>query len=221
MDTITQKVDNNIVEVVGTLVSNYRYSHEIYGEGFYTVTLQSQRTSGNIDRIECIVSNRLADVSMDPSGTRVRVFGQFRSFNKHDDVVGKNKLILQLFVREIEQVDDTVYDKDDIHLTGFVCKEPCYRKTPLGREVCDVLLAVNRPYGKSDYIPCICWGRNARFAANLELGTKLNIKGRIQSREYYKHDENGNKEETPRIAYEVSACYIAKSKDDLDDEQGV
>lgn len=218
MDTLTKKVDNNIVEVVGTLASNYRYSHEIFGEGFYTVTLHSKRTSGTVDKVECIVSDRLAGIDVDPTGTRVKVTGQFRSFNKHDDVVGKNKLILQLFVREIEQVDDTVYDKDDIHLTGFVCKEPCYRRTPLGREVCDVLLAVNRPYGKSDYIPCICWGRNARFASNLALGTKLDIKGRIQSREYYKHDENGNKEETPRIAYEVSACYIAEHKEDQDEE---
>lgn len=221
MDTVTKKVENNIVEVVGTLSSNYRYSHEIFGEGFYTVTLHSERTSGTVDKVECIVSDRLAGIDVDPTGTRVKVTGQFRSFNKHDEAIGRNRLVLQLFVREIEQVDDTVFDKDNIQLTGFVCKEPSYRKTPLGREICDVLLAVNRPYGKSDYIPCICWGRNARFAANLALGTKLDIKGRIQSREYYKHDENGNKEETPRIAYEVSACYIAEHKEDTDGKEEV
>ena len=168
-----------------------------------------------------MVSERLIDVTQDYRGEYIMVTGQFRSYNRHEE--DRNRLVLSVFAREISFVEEELdgAKTNNILLDGYICKTPVYRKTPLGREVCDVLLAVNRPYGKSDYIPCICWGRNARFAANLALGTKLNIKGRIQSREYYKHDENGNKEETPRIAYEVSACYIAKSKDDLDGEQGV
>lgn len=216
--TATKRNENNFATIVGTLVSNYEFSHEIFGEGFYRVKIQSERTSGAEDTLECIVSNRLADVTMDPTGERVRISGQFRSFNKRDEAIGHNRLILQVFVHEIESVDDAVADSDHIELKGFVCKEPGYRKTPLRREICDILIAVNRPYGKSDYIPVICWGRNARYGANLEVGKQVEIKGRIQSREYFKRDASGEKEATPRVAYEVSAAYIS---DKIEEDENV
>lgn len=201
-----QRETNNKVSLIGTLVSNYKFSHEVFGEGFYTVKLQTQRTSGAFDVLELTLSERLADISIDPTGTKVRIDGQFRSFNKHEANV--NHLVLQVFVSEIEEAECDVEDIDTIELNGYICKAPSYRKTPLGREIADVLIAVNRPYGKSDYIPCICWGRNARYAGSLDIGTHINIRGRIQSREYFKRKPDGEREETPRVAYEVSASYI-------------
>ena len=203
---IQPRETNNKVTLVGTLVSNYSFSHTVFGEGFYTLKLQTERTSGAFDVLELALSERLADVTIDPTGTKVRITGQFRSFNKHVDNV--NHLVLQVFVSEIEEADAEVADIDTIELNGYICKSPSYRKTPLGREIADVLIAVNRPYGKSDYIPCICWGRNARYAGNLDIGTHMSIRGRIQSREYFKRKPDGEREETPRVAYEVSASYI-------------
>ena len=130
------------------------------------------------------------------------MFGQFRSYNRHEE--NKNKLVLSVFVREVNllESEDEIQRPNSIFLDGYICKEPVYRKTPLGREIADLLLAVNRPYGKSDYIPCICWGRNARFAESFAIGGHIQLWGRIQSREYQKKiDEN---EYEKRIAYEVS-----------------
>ena len=168
---MTEKIlNNNQVVVAGEIVSDFRFSHEIFGEGFYMVDLAK---------------------------------GQFRSYNKHEE--NKNRLILSVFVREIEVID-AVDDKENkpnqIYLDGYICKEPIYRMTPLGREIADILLAVNRAYGKSDYIPCICWGRNARFAGKLAVGEHVAIWGRIQSREYQK--KIGNDEIVNKVAYEVS-----------------
>ena len=136
----------------------------------------------------------------------ITVQGQFRSYNRHEE--RKNRLVLSVFAREIEFVDETPESSktNQIYLDGFICKEPIYRKTPLGREIADLLLAVNRPYGKSDYIPCICWGRNARFASNFTVGTRCEIWGRIQSREYIKKisEEDAQK----RVAYEVSVSKL-------------
>lgn len=204
-----QKTNNNAC-MSGVIAEEFRYSHQIFGEKFYTSTVDVKRKSGVIDSVPIMVSERLADVGSllvgDGAvtdkwvGERVYIYGQFRSFNKHDG--NRNHLILSLFAREFYRISDSEYDENSIELDGFICKEPIYRKTPYGREICDILLAANRPFGKSDYIPCICWGRNARFASGLEVGTRLKVQGRIQSREYFKEISEGYSER--RTAYEVS-----------------
>ena len=203
-------INNNTAYISGLISEEFCYSHEVYGEKFYTSIVDVERKSGVIDKVPIMVSERLADVGSlligdgDVTdkwvGERVYIYGQFRSFNKHDG--NRNHLILHLFAREFFCIDDIGHDDNSIELDGFICKEPIYRKTPLGREICDVLLDVNRPYGKSDYIPCISWGRNARYASILEVGTRLKVQGRIQSREYYKKISDEYSER--RTAYEVS-----------------
>lgn len=199
---MNREIENNQVTLSGEIVSNFEFSHEIFGEGFYTAMLASERLSGQKDIIPIMVSERIVDVKADWIGWFVRVSGQFRSYNKHEG--GRNHLILSVFAREFEVIGMLIFDdnKNQISLDGYICKPPKYRETPLGREVADILLAVNRPYGKSDYVPMICWGRNARFAENLEVGTRLQIDGRIQSREYQKRISE-TKSET-RVVYEVS-----------------
>lgn len=196
--------ENNKVTLSGEIVSNFEFSHEVYGEEFYTVMLASERLSGQKDIIPIMVSERLVDVKADWIGRFVRVNGQFRSYNKHEN--GRRHLELSVFVREFEDIteerDFGLEDENLISLEGYICKEPKYRETPLGREIADILLAVNRKYGKTDYVPCIAWGRNAKFASGLEIGTRLQIDGRIQSREYQKRISD-DKYET-RTAYEVS-----------------
>ena len=184
---MTDKViENNQVTVMGEIVSPFVYSHEIFGEGFYMADLQVARLSESMDIIPLMVSERLLDVNEDYRGSLVTVSGPFRSYNRHEE--RKNKLVLSVFAREFEFVEDIAESAktNQIYLDGYICKPPIYRKTPLGREIADLLLAVNRPYGKSDYIPCICWGRNARFAAGFEVGARCIVMGRIQSREYVK-----------------------------------
>lgn len=205
---MTEKIlNNNQVVVAGEIVSDFRFSHEIFGEGFYMVDLVVSRLSDAHDVIPLMVSDRLFDVEKSHIGEKVLAKGQFRSYNKHEE--NKNRLILSVFVREIEVID-AVDDKENkpnqIYLDGYICKEPIYRMTPLGREIADILLAVNRAYGKSDYIPCICWGRNARFAAGFEVGGHVQIWGRIQSREYVKKLEG--EEAQKRVAYEVSVSKL-------------
>lgn len=196
---------------MGEIVSDFVFSHEIFGEGFYMVDVNVPRLSDSCDVIPLMVSERLLDVQEDYKGLNIMVQGQFRSYNRHEE--RKNRLVLSVFAREIEFVDETPESSktNQIYLDGYICKEPIYRKTPLGREIADLLLAVNRPYGKSDYIPCICWGRNARFASNFSVGTRCEIWGRIQSREYMKKisDENAEK----RIAYEVSVSKLELVED--------
>lgn len=191
---------------MGEIVSDFVFSHEIFGEGFYMVDVRVERLSDSIDIIPLMVSERLLDVNGDYKGMYIMVNGQFRSYNRHEE--RKNKLVLSVFAREIEFVDEIGENtkSNQIYLDGYICKEPVYRKTPLGREIADLLLAVNRPYGKSDYIPCICWGRNARFASNFEVGARCAVWGRIQSREYMKKlpDEQLEK----RVAYEVSVSKL-------------
>ena len=189
---------NNICTVVGTVSDKIEFSHKVYGETFYNVKVDVSRDSGNIDTLPVVISDRLIDVNS-IAGKRVKVSGSFRSFNKHSEC--HNKLILNLFVTEISLITDNC-DINEISLDGYICKPSIYRKTPLGREIADVLLAVNRPYGKSDYIPCICWGRNAKYADQFEVGTHIKISGRIQSREYQK--KIGEDEFEKRVAYEVS-----------------
>lgn len=204
---MTDKVlGNNQVNVYGEVISEFTFSHEVYGEGFYMVHLSVRRLSNVFDTIPLMVSERLVDVSKDYRGKFFEACGQFRSYNRHEE--NRNRLVLSLFVRDL-RVDDTELGSDKpnyIFLDGYICKQPVYRKTPLGREIADLLLAVNRPYGKSDYIPCICWGRNARFASNFSVGTRCEIWGRIQSREYMKRLSEDDAEK--RTAYEVSVSKL-------------
>ena len=198
--------ENNQVSIVGEIVSEFRFSHEVYGEGFYIVDVAVNRLSNYMDYIPLMISERLIDVSANPIGQSIYVTGQFRSFNRHEEK--KNRLVLSVFVRELEFLDeiDQEIKSNQIFLDGYVCKEPIYRKTPLGREIADLLIAVNRSYGKSDYIPCIGWGKNTRFAAVFDVGGHVQIWGRIQSREYVK--KLSETETEKRIAYEVSVSKI-------------
>lgn len=191
---------------MGKIASSFTFSHQVFGEGFYLVDILVKRLSDSEDRIPLMVSERLVDVSQDYEGEYIMVQGQFRSYNRHEEK--KNRLVLSVFVRElsfVEEADDSI-KTNQIFLDGYICKPPVYRKTPLGREIADLLLAVNRPYGKSDYIPCICWGRNARYASAFEVGGHVLLWGRIQSREYIK--KLGENETEKRTAYEVSVSKL-------------
>ena len=199
-------MDNNQVTIVGTVDSEFTYSHEVFGEGFYMLEVVVSRLSHMEDRIPLMVSERLVDVKESCMGKIVEVHGQFRSYNKHEEE--RNRLILSVFVREFSFVGEegTLTRPNSIYLDGYICKPPVYRMTPLGREIADLLMAVNRPYGKSDYLPCICWGRNARFAGKFEVGTHIHLWGRIQSRTYQKRLEDDVVEK--RTAYEISVNKI-------------
>lgn len=203
---IDKVIENNRVSIIGEIVSEFKFSHEVFGEGFYTVDVSVDRLSELTDVIPLMVSERLVDVSEDYQGRLVEVSGQFRSYNRHEGA--KNKLVLSIFVREWEEVEENLESgkTNQIFLDGYICKAPIYRKTPLGREIADLLVAVNRPYGKSDYIPCIAWGRNARYASTFEVGGHIQIWGRVQSREYVKKI---NEEESEKhVAYEVSVSKL-------------
>lgn len=204
---MTDKViENNQVTVMGEIVSGFSFSHEIYGEGFYMVDVSCKRLSESFDIIPVMVSDRLLDVTADYTGALICVNGQFRSYNRHEE--RRNRLVLSVFAREVSFIEEMEESSktNQIFLDGYICKEPIYRKTPLGREIADMLLAVNRPYGKSDYIPCICWGRNARFASSFTVGERCRIWGRIQSREYMKKLDEEQVEK--RVAYEVSVSKL-------------
>ena len=202
-------IENNQVTIMGKVATEFSFSHEVFGEGFYMVEVEVKRLSNSEDRIPLMISERLIDVTQDYTGEYIMVHGQFRSYNRHEEQ--KNRLVLSVFVREISFMEE---DPDgtkptSIWLDGYICKEPIYRKTPLGREIADLLLAVNRPYGKSDYIPCICWGRNARYASGFEVGEHVQLLGRIQSREYVKRISDTETEK--RVAYEVSVSKLEKT----------
>ena len=205
-------LENNNVELVGKIVSDFRFSHEVYGERFYLVDVAVKRTSETIDYLPLLISEYLIDVNKNHIGEIIHVTGQFRSYNRHEEL--KNRLVLSVFVLEIEFIEEETEEmkSNQIILDGYICKDPIYRKTPLGREIADLLVAVNRSYSKSDYIPCICWSRNARHASGLPIGTHLKITGRIQSRDYIKHHSNGEEEE--RRAYEISASRIEVISDE-------
>ena len=202
-------IENNQVTIMGKVATEFSFSHEVFGEGFYMVEVEVKRLSNSEDRIPLMISERLIDVTQDYTGEYIMVHGQFGSYNRHEEQ--KNRLVLSVFVREIsfmeEEPDGT--KTNSIWLDGYICKEPIYRKTPLGREIADLLLAVNRPYGKSDYIPCICWGRNARYASGFEVGEHVQLLGRIQSREYVKRISDTETEK--RVAYEVSVSKLEKT----------
>lgn len=204
---------NNKVFLCGTVKSKPEFSHESFGESFYEIQLSVPRLSENSDIIPITVSDKILNKDIE-IGTKIAIKGQFRSYNKIED--GKSKLMLTVFVRELIEVNDTM-NPNIIEITGFVCKEPTFRTTPFKREICDVLIAVNRAYNKSDYLPCIAWGRNARFVKNLPIGKKINLVGRIQSREYQKKLENG--EILKRVAYEVSINRISDEEIEVSGEE--
>ncbi len=199
MDKLFMK---NLVNMTGMIISEPVFDHESNGEKFYRAFLEVKRLSDTEDAIPLLISERGFDLD-DIVGKRVDVVGQFRSHNWHDGE--KNRLLLNVFVTELYD-SDSEEDANGIVLDGYVTKEPIYRETPKGREITDMLLAVNRSYGKSDYIPCIVWGRNAVYASGLPVGTHLKITGRIQSRNYTKHYPDGTEEN--RTAYEVSVSKI-------------
>ena len=204
-------IENNQVTIMGEVVSGFTFSHEVFGEGFYMVDVSVKRLSNSRDLIPVMISERLIDVTQDYTGEFLMVTGQFRSYNRHEEQ--KNRLVLSVFAREAEVIDEEPdgAKTNTILLDGYICKLPVYRKTPLGREIADLLLAVNRPYGKSDYIPCICWGRNARFASTFQVGEHVQLIGRIQSREYMK--KLSETETEKRTAYEVSVSKLECCED--------
>lgn len=202
MNNITDK--NNRVFISGEIVSEAEFSHEVYGEGFYEMSVLVKRLSGQGDILPVTISERLIQDKDLKIGAEINAIGQFRSYNKLID--GKSKLMLTVFVREL--IDGAQSrNPNSIVLSGYVCKPPVYRTTPFNREIADILIAVNRSYNKSDYIPCIAWGRNARFAKNLEVGERIAIAGRIQSREYQKR--LSDEEIKIMTAYEVSISKLA------------
>lgn len=195
-------IENNMVTISGKVVSNIEFSHEVYGEGFYYFMLDVPRLSDSCDKIPVTVSERLNTKQKLEIGKIIEVEGQFRSYNSFNN--DGNRLLLTVFAREINFLEDELKIKNpnQIYLNGFVCKKPIFRTTPFGREISDILLAVNRPYNKSDYIPCISWGRNARYSEGLVIGDNVKVWGRIQSREYQKKFDSG--EIISKTAYEVS-----------------
>ena len=198
-----EEMNNNVVELTGTIKSQPTFSHEVFGEGFYDTIMSVKRLSSQCDEIPITISERLLADREIKEGDEITVIGQFRSYNKMVD--DRSRLMLTVFVRDIIEVNSDV-NPNQIEITGYVCKPPIYRTTPFNREICDVLLAVNRAYNKSDYIPCITWGRNARFMRNIVVGTKLQIIGRVQSRIYQKLDDEGIYHD--KVAYEVSVSKI-------------
>ena len=203
-------LDNNQIKLIGTVVSDKVFSHEVYGEGFYSFDLEVPRLSNTSDIIPVIVSERLITDFDFHVGVKVVIDGQYRSYNNMENE--KNKLVLTVFVKEIrlQTEEDEHVNTNEIILNGFICKKPIYRTTPFGREIADILLAVNRAYNKSDYIPCIAWGRNARFCQTLEVGKSVKVWGRIQSRQYEKKLDDGHSE--IKRAYEVSVSKMELDK---------
>lgn len=213
----TDNILNNEVELTGTVESDLKFNHEVYGEGFYSFVIKVMRLSDISDLINVTISERLLQNFSLNKGDTVTVSGQFRSYNNYTE--SGNKLMLTVFARDINinPEDSKLKNPNNIYLNGFLCKKPVYRTTPFGREITDLLIAVNRAYNKSDYIPCIAWGRNARFAGGLEVGENIKIHGRIQSRDYQK--KISETETVTRTAYEISISKMETSaKDNMEFE---
>lgn len=219
---VTNYSQNNYILLVGQVTSEKKFSHEIYGESFFVFNLEIPRLSGISDIIPITISERLIanfDLSV---GKNVVVEGQFRSYNTYEDT--KSRLILTVFVKEIREKgeEEEIRIPNEVQLLGHICRKPIYRKTPFGREIADILVAVNRAYNKSDYIPCITWGRNARFCEDMPIGTELKLIGRVQSRSYEKKHEDGTVE--TRTAYEVSVSsleFVNKDEEKNDIQEDV
>jgi len=216
----TNFLENNYITLVGKVTGDKRLSHEIYGERFYIFNLEIPRLSGNSDIIPVTISERIITDDMLQIGRKLLVKGQFRSYNSYENE--RNKLVLTVFAKDIKFIEDQEAEievskdvvSNEVTLNGYICKKPIYRQTPFGREISDLLLAVNRAYNKSDYIPCIAWGRNARFCENIPVGTEVKIVGRVQSRTYEKKYEDGRVE--TKVAYEVSVSSLEVVNQDDD-----
>lgn len=203
---LENNLSNNSVMMIGKIASELEFNHKVYGEEFYSFTLDVLRLSKNTDRIPVTVSERLIDNLGLKKGDDIEIEGQFRSYNSYNEE--RNKLILTVFARNVKRAEnlEKVKNPNQIFLNGYVCKKPIYRTTPFGREIADILLAVNRSYNKSDYIPCISWGRNARFSSTLNVGDNIRLWGRVQCRNYQKKLENG--ESITKTAFEVSVSKV-------------
>lgn len=203
-------ITSNKVYVEGKVASEPEFSHEMYGEGFYNFMIEVSRLSDMVDLLPVTVSERLVDGIDISMGKCIVIEGQLRSYNKYTD--GGNRLILTVFARDINVTEEKTKNPNQIFLDGYICKKPVYRTTPFGREITDMLVAVNRPYNKSDYIPAIAWGRNARFSEKLSVGDHVRIWGRVQSREYQKKLSEG--ETVAKTAYEVSISKMEKVEEE-------
>ncbi len=202
--------ENNKVIIAGTVASLPEFSHEVYEEMFYTFMLDTPRLSEAHDTVKVTISEKFLMGDGLHVGDNVLIHGQFRSYNNFTNV--GNRLVLTVFVKDIEEYNESEEKSlNSIYLNGYICKKPVYRTTPFGREIADILLAVNRSYNKSDYIPCIAWGRNAKFAETLNVGDNVIIKGRIQSREYQKRINETEVES--KTAFEVSVSRLEKATD--------
>ena len=201
---------NNSVSVVGRIVTEYTFSHEVFGEGFYRFSIEVSRLSDAADVLPVTISERIIDRERFTVGATVLVTGQIRSYNSFVESENRNRLVLTIFARDYGEPDEkALRNPNEVTLNGFICKPPIYRTTPFGREIADLLIAVNRSYNKSDYIPCITWGRNARFGGKLSVGDNIKIIGRMQSRGYQKKTEAG--EVLDKVAYEVSVAKLELS----------
>ncbi len=213
---MSKLMNNNQAVVAGEIISDFEYSHEVFGERFYFLKLRVSRLSDSNDIIPLLISERLIDVNISQIGRFMEVQGQFRSYNQHQS--DRNHLILSLFVRSYRMLEDCDdYEPNMIFLDGYICKEPIYRTTPFGREIADLLVAVNRAYSKSDYIPCICWGRNARYAEKLPVGSRVRLWGRIQSREYQKKTKANEESAIKRTVYEISINKMESRCEEFED----
>ena len=220
----TNYSENNHLVLVGKVTSDKKFSHETYGEKFYIFDMEVARLSDTTDIIPVTASERIINDELLTIGNKLIIKGQFRSYNSYENE--RSKLILTVFAKDIlteedlteEELEETKRTSNEVTLAGYICKTPIYRQTPFGREIADVLLAVNRAYNKSDYIPSIAWGRNARFCQNLPTGTEVKIVGRVQSRNYEKKLEDGTIE--PRVAYEVSiaSMQVVNEEDNNNEE---
>jgi len=200
---------NNRISLFGEIAAEASFSHDVYGEGFYNFNLLVPRLSDAHDLLPITISERIMDAEKFVPGTRMFVSGQIRSYNNFIEEEKRNRLVLTVFAKDYEIKDDPS-NPNDVFLDGFICKPPIYRTTPFGREICDLLLAVNRSYNKSDYIPCITWGRNARFGERLAVGDNIKLWGRMQSRVYQKKQENGDVLE--KTAFEVSVSKLERGE---------
>ena len=209
---LIKETQNNYAFITGTVESEPTISHEIYEEKFYNFKVKSQRLSDSFDIVNVTVSERLLNDNLNLSyGAKLNISGQFRSYNNYSEV--GNKLLLTLFAKDVKETSADTSDKNEIYLDGYICKAPIYRITPFGREITDILLAVNRIHNKSDYIPCIAWGRNAKFSENLSVGDRVRITGRIQSRDYQKKLDDET--EITKTAFEVSIGKLELIKDEI------
>ena len=223
----TSYLENNYLTLVGKVTGEKKFSHEIYGERFYIFNLSIPRLSGNADIIPITTSERLLKEDTLTEGKKLLIKGQFRSYNSYENE--KNRLILTVFAKDLQEIEEEPEEENEmvrkdiitneVVLIGYICKKPIYRQTPFGREIADILLAVNRAYNKSDYLPCIAWGRNARFCQNLEVGAQVKLVGRVQSRAYEKKHEDGTSE--TRVAYEVSvgSLEVIEEKEETKSEE--